>query len=221
MKYELIKELISYAEQFEKAGAEHSPHDFAQFTRWLCTKQDIAGEEVNWEGKEKGRSPESVITTLIVHLNRHARFYAKSAMTDSEFSTQDEFIFLITLEAFGAMTKMDLIKKNIMDKSGGIQIINRLIHQGWVEQTASPKDRRSKIVSLTDKGCLILENQMAAIRKASRIVTGDLTQAEKMELIRLLQKLSDFHHPIYLHNFDQAELLDQASRLLPKNPASE
>src|SRR5690554_5295977 len=98
-------------------------------------QEGFTKEEPYWEGKEKGRSPESVINTLIVHMNRYAKSYSKSAIYDSEFSTQEDFIYLINLKAFGAMTKMELIKKNIQEKPVGMQIINRLIENGWVDQT--------------------------------------------------------------------------------------
>jgi hypothetical protein len=61
--------------------------------------------------KENGRSPESVISTLLVHMNRYAKTYSKSAIAGSGFNTQEEFIYLINLKAFGSMTKMELIKK--------------------------------------------------------------------------------------------------------------
>ena len=60
------------------------------------------------------------------------------------------------------------------------------------------------------KNLLALENQMSKIRKATEIVTGDLTHSEKMELIRLLKKLNDFHQPIYDKNIETEHLLNEA-----------
>ncbi len=51
---------------------------------------------------------------------------------------------------------------------------------------------------------------MQKIRQATEIVTGNLTQAEKMQLIVLLQKLEDFHHIIYAKNTETSALLDVA-----------
>src|SRR5690606_8470022 len=132
-----------------------------------------------------------------------------SAIFDSDFSTQEDFIYLINLKSFGEMTKMDLIKKNVHEKPAGMQIINRLIAQGWVNQTASEIDKRSKMLKISDKGFEALENQMDKIRKATEIVTGDLTYKEKMELIRLLNKLNDFHQPIYDKNIEPEYLLNE------------
>src|SRR5690606_10925256 len=120
-----------------------------------------------------------------------------------------DFIYLINLKALGEMTKMDLIKKNVHEKSAGMQIINRLITQGWVDQTDSKTDKRSKVLKISTKGVHVLQSQMAKIRKATEIVTGDLTRKEKMELIRLLNKLNDFHLPIYDKNMEPECLLDE------------
>src|SRR5690554_2008590 len=213
MNYDLIKNVLDLVEDFEEEnkGNKNFENNIEGFKKWLVNsfQADLPEEEPHWEGKEKGRSPESVINTLIVHMNRYAKSYSKSAIHDSEFSTQEDFIYLINLKAFGAMTKMDLIKKNVQEKPVGMQIINRLIKQGWIDQKDSQEDKRSKIISINKKGLTALDQQMDKIRQATKVVKGDLNQNEKMELIRILNKLSDFHLPIYNKNFDPAELLEK------------
>ena len=211
MNYNLIKDILDLVENFEKENRSTSEVNVEDFKKWIVLSyKDIATQdEPDWEGKEKGRSPESVINTLIVHMNRYAKSYSKSAILGSDFSTQEDFIYLINLKAFGEMTKMDLIKKNVHEKPTGMQIINRLIAQGWVNQTESKADRRSKVLTISKKGLEALENQMHKIRKATEIVTGDLTYAEKMELIRLLTKLDHFHLDIYEKNIEPEYLLHE------------
>lgn len=218
MKYTLLKDIIKLIEEFE---ADHNTGAYSAdvdgFRKWSADSlhNRLPEAEPDWEGKEKGRSAESVINTLVVHMNRYAKMYSKAAIYNSDFSTQEEFIYLINLKAFGEMTKMELIKKNIQDKPSGMQIIARLINQGWVMQKDSDIDRRSKILAITDKGVSALEKQMDKIRHATRIVTGDLTQAEKMELIRLLTKLDHFHKPIFLEHPDNSRLLEWISTAYP------
>ncbi|ACU04299.1 MULTISPECIES: MarR family winged helix-turn-helix transcriptional regulator [Pedobacter] len=213
MKYDILKNVIHLLEEFESENfsGKTYPNDIEGFKRWVVVNYKSAeiDNEPNWEGKEKGRSAESVINTLIVHLNRYAKSYSKSAISGSNFSTQEEFIYLINLKAFGEMTKMDLIKKNVHEKPAGMQIINRLIAQGWVDQTDSETDKRSKVLKISNEGIKVLENQMGKIRKATEVVTGDLTRKEKMELIRLLNKLNDFHQPIYDKNIEPEYLLNE------------
>lgn len=220
MNYALLKDCIQLLEDFELATSENLEfgQDISSFQRWISQQQNILNPHAQpeWEGKENGRSADSVISTQIVHMNRYAKLYSKSAILDSDFSTQDDFIFLINLKAFGEMSKTDLIKRNIQDKPTGIQIINRLIEKGFVEQKPSAIDLRSKIIALTSSGLKALEKQMDKIRTASSLVTGNLTADEKMELIRLLNKLETFHQSIYVQNVPHEKLLSVAEETRKK-----
>ena len=213
MNYKLLQEILQLAEIFENETntTDQNPKNIENFKNWIIKKNHSHHNiEPNWEGKNNGRSAESVISTLLVHLNRFAKNYSKSAIYESEFSTQEEFIYLINLKAFGEMSKIQLIKKNIHDKPIGMQVIRRIIDQGWASQINSNIDKRSKIIAITQKGEKILEQQMDKIRSATQIVSGNLTQNEKFELIRLLNKLNEFHSPIFHQNFSQEELLQKA-----------
>lgn len=212
MNYSLLKDIIERLVEFENHphNQNYQP-DLEGFEEWLYQykiKDKMLKSEPDWEGKKDGRSPESVINTLIVHMNQYAQAYSRSAIHGSDFSTQSEFIYLINLKVFGQMSKMELIKKNIQEKSAGMQIINRLIKKGWVAQIDSKIDKRSKLIYITKNGLKSLENQMQKIRNATKIVTADLTYSEKMELIRLLEKLDKFHKNIYAQNLDAELLLD-------------
>lgn len=216
MNYIFIKDILDLVEEFEvqNVGLKKSTVTVEDFKKWISTNYEPQSLtiEPDWEAKEKGRTPESVINTLIVHMNRYAKSYSKSAIFGSDFSSQEDFIYLINLKAFGEITKMDLIKKNVHEKPVGMQVINRLIGKGWVEQADSKTDKRSKVLKITQKGIQTLEGQMDKIRRATEIVTGDLTKNEKMELIRLLNKLNDFHRMIYDKNIEPEYLLDKASK---------
>lgn len=213
MNYNLLYQVINLVEEFENTSNDYYKKNINGFKRWMFDEQKkhIKNEEPFWEGKENGRSPESVISTLLVHLNRYARSYSRSLMFDSPFSSQDDFIFLINLKAFGAMTKTELIRKNIQDKPTGIQIINRLIKNGWAKQIDSELDKRKKVIEITSKGVEILNLYMDKIRTATNIVSGNLIHHEKMELITLLSKLDFFHKNIFDQNVDIQNLLSIAN----------
>jgi MarR family transcriptional regulator, lower aerobic nicotinate degradation pathway regulator len=210
MNYNLLKEILGLVQEFEERSFDNLffSNDLQGFKKWM--KGSSEKPEPYWEGKEVGRSPESVINTLIVHMNRYAKSYSKSAIYGSNFSTQEDFIYLINLKAFGEMSKMDLIKKNIQDKPSGMKIIDRLIANNWIVQKDSTVDKRSKIISISEKGLMDLEKQMDKIRQATQLVTGSLDIHEKIQLIHLLQKLDHFHKPLYDKNNDSSKLLDMA-----------
>ncbi|WP_172279157.1 MarR family winged helix-turn-helix transcriptional regulator [Chryseobacterium sp. PTM-20240506] len=214
MNYTLIKDCIDLLQDFEtevRSNPDLYPDNIQGFKAWISAQGNMRSnplEEPYWEGKENGRTPESAISTLLVHLNRYAKTYSKSAILDSEFSTQEDFIYLINLKAFGEMTKMALIKKNIHDKPVGMLIIARLLRQGLIEQTESEVDKRSKLIRITERGLSVLEKQMEKIRQATNIVAGNLNYNEKMELIRILNKLDRFHYPIFSRNIHSDQLIN-------------
>jgi len=196
MYYDLISELVSLIKLYEKESlnGEQDVHIFGQWLSEHLRKNAYAQSgEPEWRGKLDGRSADSVINTSLVHLYRYAKLQAKSAIANTEFSTPDDFIYLISLMSFGSMTKTALIKMNVHEKSAGIQIVNRLINSGLVEQTGHNGDKRNKIIHITPKGIELLNQNMQNIRTATRNVTEPLSHQEKMDLIRLLKKLEDFH----------------------------
>ncbi|MEJ6981178.1 winged helix DNA-binding protein [Pedobacter sp. P351] len=194
--YSLYRELIALSEDFEHEFQGES-RNLSNFSQWLSEKFSCSDQlktiAVNWEGKEKGRSAESIINTSLVHLYRYAKIYSKIAIADSPFSTIDDVIFLINLLHSGGMTKTQLIEMNIHEKSTGIQIINRLLALGFIYETQNEKDRRSKKISITEAGKTALNAKIDKIRTASKTVVGNLNDQEKNQLILLLQKLESFH----------------------------
>lgn len=208
MKYDLVKNVIDLVAEFELQNQTNKyTNDMEGFKKWMSQQQVPVA---TWEGQAQGRSADSVISTLLVHMNRFAKNYAKAAILGSDFTTQEDFIYLINLKAFGKMSKIDLIKKNVHDKPVGTLIINRLLAKNWITQEDSDFDKRSKIINITPKGLDVLEQQMGKIRQATSIVSANLSETEKIELINLLNKLNDFHANIYQQNIELENLLEQA-----------
>ena len=208
MNFKLLHNVLDLVQDYNSPDIiEKYGESIDGFKRWIHdNQQQTEFIPTPYQGSTNGRSPESAIATALVHLNRFGKIYSKWAMTDSDFSTQDEFIFLITLQTFGSMTKMELIKKNIQDKPIGMQIISRLLNQGWVNQQDNDLDKRSKIISLTLKGQDALNEHMSKIRQATKIVSGNLTLQEKHQLIYLLDKLEKFHLDLHKSNPDATKL---------------
>jgi DNA-binding MarR family transcriptional regulator len=196
MYYDLLTELVALIKIYE-SESNHNDQDIHLFGQWLNEyfkkNGHLSFSEPDWIGKANGRSPDSVINTSLVHLYRYAKLQAKAAIANTTFSTPDDFIYLISLVSFGSMTKTALIKLNVHEKSAGIQIINRLINSGLVEQSAVDSDKRNRMIHITPKGTQLLTESMQNIKNASSNVTEPLSYHEKMDLIRLLTKLENFH----------------------------
>lgn len=196
MYYDLTADLVGLVKIYEKETKTNNPN-VNSFTEWLNDylkkTEKSKSTDPDWEGKAKGRSADSLINTSLVHLYRYAKMQAKNAIVNTIFSTADDFIYLIILTSFGSMTKTALIKLNVHEKSAGIQIVNRLISNGLVEQNEIDSDKRNRIISITAKGQQVLAESIDNIRQASKNVTEPLSEQEKVSLIKLLTKLEDFH----------------------------
>jgi len=196
MYYELVADLVSLVKIYEGEG-DKSSQDIKLFSKWLYEQHYVNNQpalsEPEWVGKANGRSADSVINTSLVHLYRYAKLHAKAAIINTSFSTPDEFIYLISLVSFGSMAKTALIKLNVHEKSAGIQIVNRLITNGLVEQAAVDSDKRNRMINITSKGTQVLNDSMKKIKMATLNVTEPLSDKEKLELVRLLTKLENFH----------------------------
>lgn len=145
-----------------------------------------------------GQNAMTDVSILITLLFRYAKMYIKKALKTSNINTADEFSFLITLMTHDHMTKHELIKTQVMEKTSGIEILNRLIKQGFVEQYDDLEDKRRKLLKITPSGRQELMGVLPMMNLVSQIVVGDLTTEEQNLLTYLLRKLDCFHNDIYL-----------------------
>lgn len=205
--FSLLKELIDEVELFEKSN---SKGNLEMFSKWLHRKhsgsyaQKNEGKPVNFKIKEnqsKNRFPEVELSTLLTGVFRFAKHYVKKALANTEIRTLEEFGFLAMLLERGKMSKSDLIQQHLIELSSGTEISKRLIRQGFIEEFPDPKDRRAKLMQLTDNGKREIIRAFATMHQASLIVKGNLDNNELEELIRMLEKLNQHHWNI--HNSDK------------------
>jgi DNA-binding MarR family transcriptional regulator len=91
------------------------------------------------------------------------------------------------------MSKSDLIMHNRHEKSTGMEIIKRLIGLRLIAQAEDPADKRSKILSLTAEGLKEVGQSYARVNIAYHLITGNLSDTDKMALNRLLGRLELYH----------------------------
>jgi DNA-binding MarR family transcriptional regulator len=223
--YTLLKEVLEKLEEFEGIQPDHSSINLVEFTAYLANNNIKQFESVMLDAGDKSTSEkdqrlaledtptnlDSIIGQLIVFMNRYSKQYTKKALKNSEIKTIDEFSYLAMLLNFGYLSKIELINKNIQEKTTGIETINRLLKNDLLHQEENPNDKRSQLLSLTKKGKVVLYSVFENMQKVSSIVTGNLTTLEKIQLAHLLKKLDTYHNEIYTQRMD--EPLDQ---LVPK-----
>ncbi|KGE85435.1 MAG: MarR family winged helix-turn-helix transcriptional regulator [Phaeodactylibacter xiamenensis] len=199
MKIEDAKQVIDWLGAFqEQHKAEHlSPVAFGE---WL-QQQERGG---NMEGSLPPNT-DGLISMFFGFMANYAAYYARRIFRHLDLYSMTDWAFLATLEQEEPLTKSVLIQKNILEKSTGTEVLKRLKKQGYIEELSNPEDRRAKLVRLSDKGRKVVAEANARIIPMGEVVTGDLTTAEKQQLLNLLQKLHRFHQPIF-EGADEREL---------------
>lgn len=66
------------------------------------------------------------------------------------------------------------------------RLVDRLLKQGWVQRRNDDDDRRSVIVSLTEKGRELMQQLDGPVTRLSKDQLGHLSQEELLTLYRLL-----------------------------------
>jgi MarR family transcriptional regulator, lower aerobic nicotinate degradation pathway regulator len=200
-KFDLVKQLILEVEEYENQMG--SKMDMAGFSQYLVAKNNPPKSAQ----KVEGRAIESLISQLVVSMNKYAKLYFKVILENAPIQNSDEVIFVMILLVEGKMTKTELFQKAIQEKTTAMEIMKRLEKIGFIHSFDNPNDKRSKMVEITPHGILFMQETFPKLDILSNIVCGGLNQKEKETLLQLLSKLDDFHKPIYQQNKQKEALL--------------
>jgi DNA-binding MarR family transcriptional regulator len=109
------------------------------------------------------------------------------ALMRSQFeSTIARFDFLSALERHGALTLGEVSQYLLVSNGNVTQLRTRLEAEGLIETQADAKDRRIQNVRLTRRGEGVFKQMAKAHAACVDSLLGDLTQADKQALMRLL-----------------------------------
>ncbi|WP_400190780.1 MarR family winged helix-turn-helix transcriptional regulator [Hymenobacter sp. B81] len=217
MDYALLKQLLEQAEAFEQQrAAAGSPADLAAFAAWLYGRVGAppAPRGPAAPADVPSMPPEAEISKLLIFLTRYARSYIRRGLAGTPLLTPDDFAYLATVMGHQPLSKTELIARNIHEKATGTEVIKRLLARGLVAEQPHHTDRRSKLLTLTEAGGAVLRQVFGRMGQAAQLVAGDLTAAERVQLLYLLQKLDAFHQPIF--SGPRAESFEELLRHLPK-----
>jgi DNA-binding MarR family transcriptional regulator len=199
MRVEEAKTVLDWLAAYRESKGDKAPLETTAFAKWLAEQGgDTGGAPVNanWDG---------LISMHFGFIANYATFYARRLFRESAIYSMTDWAFLATLQQVGAMKKSALIQHNILEKSSGTEVLKRLLKQGFIEEQPDPDDRRAKQVRLTEAGVAAVNEANAKVFPMGKVVTGDLTPAEKQTLLGLLQKLHRFHEPIF-KDYSEEEL---------------
>lgn len=205
-KSELLITLIKHFFSFDAEKGNQEEYSIDEFIGYLnaksvrpeLTMRDLSGHNKGWF-KDEYRNSASDISILIVLMSHYAKWYIKKVLRDSHLQTPDEFSFLITLMTYNSLSKIELITKQVMEKTSGSEVISRLIKRGLITESADENDKRSVRISITKSGRDEILRLLPQMSQVTKIVTGNLSAEEINTLSYLLKKLDYFHNDIYIN----------------------
>lgn len=212
MRYKLLKEILPYIEAFENEQEEKSEkQDMQSFIRWMIVQENLKkykqqkAKAKKEEGIKVYQSPsigpqgdhKAQITQLLTLMYKYLKFYLKKGFDQSPLAGPDDFGFLATLMMEGHLHKNSLIEKNTLEFSSGMEVIRRLERKKLIKSSVDPEDRRAKLVEITEEGVSAFMKILPTVNQIGTIATANLNQAERNQLLTLLNKLNHFHNPIF------------------------
>ena len=163
---EIIFDLLNYLENYvadnEENEKELSTLDFIGFVNNHIEGQSLKRDAISGEKDDflteqfSDNKIATDVSILVTLLFRYAKSYIKKALKNSRINSADEFSFLITLLTYESLSKQQLINIQVMEKTSGIEIINRLMKKGFIAQFDDEQDKRSKRIKITPIGRLEL-----------------------------------------------------------------
>jgi DNA-binding MarR family transcriptional regulator len=216
--YQLLNKLLDKLEHYDASVTDKNQLNLSGFTAYLATSdmKHFESEALDAGDKSSGarderlelaNTPGSIDTSIaqmVIFMNRYAKQYTKKALKDSEIKTIDEFSYLSMLLTFGQLSKIELINRNMQEKTTGMETIKRLLKNKLMAQSDNPKDKRSQLLSLTEKGKVILFSVFDNMHIVSKIISGNLLDVEKIQLAYLLKKLDNYHNNIFMNRMNEA-----------------
>ena len=194
-----MQQLIQEVAAFE---AEHGAGDIGTFSSWLVGRTTAPKPETKADLAEGHYNVNEMIASFLGQMEAYSKHYSKKILRDSQLANQNDYVYLIILDRLGDQRKTDLISLALMEVSSGIEVIRRLLRNGMIEDYPDPHDKRSKRVRLTAQGKQALKELASDMDQIGTLVTGNLTEQEKNQLARILQKLAVYHKKIWQQDQD-------------------
>lgn len=100
-----------------------------------------------------------------------------------------EMILGVLMLSEDGMNQREIAEEMGVSPSTLSEMINRLVEDGYVERKADPGDRRARLLSLTEAGRIQGQEILEECACVLAFLFRNLEDGDKMELVRLLDKL--------------------------------
>jgi len=122
---------------------------------------------------------------------------------------------LYSVDVLGQVRKTDVIHLQLVEFTTGMDIIKRLINQGFLEELPNASDKRTRLLAITENGKTLLKNATKKINEEIEMFLSSIDENKWKKIIPVLEEIHDFHNEVYLKYNDKtdAELINLVASL--------
>jgi DNA-binding MarR family transcriptional regulator len=214
----LATSVIPLLSSWEKYITDHPDGDTRGFARWILSQEPAppAAPAPPTPSSKRARSPASPLpntsqlddnaqsSLLVARLNGIMRVYSKHIIKDLGFAKDLEFGVLVHVAIMNRPNKKELCRQLLIENSTGVEITRRLGRKGFITEQPDPNDRRSALLSITEKGKKAIYQGYEKLAPFHTSFLDALSTEEKRQLVTLLDRVNQYHtsrlnaHPDFL-----------------------
>ena len=154
-------------------------------------KRRVESTGEDWHGKPLQARPGFLIRRL--HQIHVALFMEECA---AESITPVQYSILTALEHMGTAEQIALSSAVGLDTTNVADVLARLERQRMVKRRMSPRDKRMKVVSLTETGRALLLRSDAGAARAHERTLAALSQTARARFMRDLAHLVEYNNDV-------------------------
>lgn len=188
---QLVNAWAAYEEQHPGADLE----GFCRYYLIQRREQDQDGKLFG--GQPSPPTPHLVLGKLMGYLVKLYSFYVSMAIKNIGIKREEDFYFLNYISKAKNPRKTEVIYAYFMELTTGLSILNGLKDSGLIEEQDDPEDKRSKRVSITPQGELVLLDCYRQFSKVGDMLFQDMPAEDSMLCVQLLQGIEMKFSPLW------------------------
>lgn len=131
------------------------------------------------------------LSFLLDHTSHVLRTQMAAALADIGLTARMHCVLVHALEE--ERTQIQLAEIGDMDKTTMVVTVDALEKAGLAERRPSSKDRRARIIAVTEKGAQVAEASQRIVDGVHERALGSLPQDEREVLLQAMKRLVDGH----------------------------
>ncbi|MFE5161743.1 MarR family winged helix-turn-helix transcriptional regulator [Streptomyces sp. NPDC056697] len=131
------------------------------------------------------------LSFLLDHTSHVLRTRMSAALAEIGLTARMHCVLVHALEE--ERTQAQLAEIGDMDKTTMVVTVDALEKAGLAERRASTRDRRARIIAVTEAGARIAEQSQGIVDRVHRDALATLPETQRAALLRALTRLSEGH----------------------------